>query len=689
MTVLQIDFETRSALDLRKTGVYPYARHPSTDVWCMAWAFDDEEPGLYVPQEGRAEGGVLRFLEHVEAGGEVRAFNAQFERVIWNEILVPRYGFPPLTIEQTHCTAAEAAAMALPRGLGQAAQVLGLPTQKDDDGRRLILQMSKPRRPRKGEPEDALLWWDDTERLEKLYDYCRQDVRTERAVAKVIRRLSPAERAVYCLDQRVNDRGVRVDLDLVRAARRVVDRGIAIGNTELHEITSGAVDAVTKIADLKRWFRENGLEVDSLSKDIVRDLLADEESQLDPVVQRALVIRRETGKSSTSKLEAFIHATCDDSRARGLYLYHGASPGRWTGKLIQSQNFPRPVIKDIERYIPGVLGGEYTLIDMEQPPVMVVSDMLRSMFTASPGSILRAGDYAQIEARILAWIAEQEDLLQLFADGGRVYEAMAAAIYGVPVESIDKDSPERRIGKNAILGAGYQMGADRFAEQVQEQTGIVLPRGERDEDGKLLPGEEDLAARAIGAYRRKNARIKQFWGDINAAAIEAVMEPGEVVSVGRRESIKYIRKGQYLWCRLPGGRFLCYALPEMRKVLAPWGREKKERGEPVTATDFVVSLTYVGVDSMTKQWRRQPTYGGHLTENVVQAMARDLLAGAMLRLEMTGYPVVMHTHDEVVCDVPEGVGSQEEFLATMATRPQWAHDIPVKVEGWEGERYRK
>lgn len=334
--------------------------------------------------------------------------------------------------------------------------------------------------------------------------------------------------------------------------------------------------------------------------------------------------------------------------------------------------------KDVERFIGPVLEGEYDLIAMEHPPVMVVSDMLRSMITASPGQVLRVGDFAQIEARVLAWIAEQNDLLKLFEDGGLVYETMASYIFGVPVEEVTKD--QRQVGKNTVLGCGYQMGAERYRTQAQEQTGVDI-------------GQE-LSERAVKAYREKNSRIVQFWRDINEAAIQATMDPGEITTVGRRAGIRFVRKGSFLWAQLPSGRFLCYGKPEIRKVLAPWGRKKltegePEYGEPLTERDYTHSLTYTGVDSLTKKWRRHTTYGGELCENVVQAMSRDLLAAAILRLEGRGYPVVKHSHDEIVTDVPEDVGDQDDFIRTMSVRPQWGGDIPIRAEGFCAYRYRK
>ena len=673
MSVLSIDFESRSTLPLNKTGVYPYAMHSTTDIWCMAYAFDDEPVELWTPHtQATSLPGRIRIMEHVNAGGEVRAWNAQFERVMWHYILHARYGFPLLKREQIYDTAADAAALALPRGLGKAAVVLGLPIEKDDKGYRLMMQMAKPRRPRKYEDPDELLWWDDDDRRGRLYAYCKQDVEVERAILARLRKLSDDERRVYLLDQEMNDRGVLLDMPLILAAQGIVAEGKARSNAELQTVTCGKVASVTKVKDLTRWLQHEGVDVDNVRKDTLRDLLESDGLRAD--IRRALEIRRDSGKTSTAKLTAMEYAACPDNRARGLLLYHGASTGRWSGKLIQPQNFPRPSVKDIESYIPAVLSGDYDGLDIDNPPIVVVSSMLRSMLRAAPGHIFRSGDFAQIEARVLAWIAGQDDLLDAFKRGAKVYEEMAAFIYGVPVEEIENPSERRQVGKNSILGGGFQMGADRFAEQVQQQTGIVLDRGEKAKDGTVI--REDMAAKAITGYRTKNHRIRDFWPEINAAAMRAVLDPGTVTTVGRDDCIRYVVRGQFLWCQLPSGRFLAYAKPDIREKEVPWGGTKP-------------TLSYMGVCSLTRQWRRHFTYGGHLTENVVQAMARDLIAGATLRLNDAGYRPLLTVHDEVICEPPEGHGTMEEFLSILTYCPRWAEGLPIAADGWEGERYRK
>jgi DNA polymerase len=331
-------------------------------------------------------------------------------------------------------------------------------------------------------------------------------------------------------------------------------------------------------------------------------------------------------------------------------------------------------VKNIELFIPDVLEGNYDAIDDQHPPVVVVSSMLRSMLRAAPGHDLMAGDFGQIEARVLAWIAEQADQVDAFARGAKIYEEMASFIYGIPVDEIGESSEERQIGKNSVLGGGFGMGPDRFAEQVLQQTGIVLDRGEIDKDGNVI--RKDMAAEAIGAYRTLNYKIKEFWYAINNAAMRAVINEGEITAVGRNNAIRFVVRGQFLWCQLPSGRFLAYAMPSIQDRKTPWGEIRP-------------ALSYMGVDSKTSKWRRHFTYGGHLTENVVQAMARDLIADAALRLNEEGYRPLLTAHDEVICEVPEGHGSLRGLLDIMTVVPDWAEGLPIAADGWKGQRYRK
>lgn len=653
MEYLSVDFETRSTVNLTKTGVYPYALHDSTSIICMAYAFGDGT----VKAWRRGEPFPADVLRWVADGKPLRAHNAQFERVMWRDTLVHQVHLKPPAVpnlDQWHDTAAEAAAMALPRHLSKLASVLGVRDQKDDEGHKLMLQMCEPHDyTDDGEP----IWLDeqDPEKLDRLVEYCKQDVRAERACKDRLRRLGPTERQVYLLDQKINDRGMRVDVRLVRAAKDVIEDVTEEARERLTEMTDGAITKETQVQRITEWVNEHSEdEIPNLQKATLRDILdkRPEEWDISEEAREMLQIRSDTAKTSNAKVDAILRCLARDDRVRGMLLYHGASTGRWSGRLVQPQNIPRPTIDDIERYIPFIVGG---LHDMLKDPLETVSSMLRSMLVASPGRRLIAGDFSQIEARVLGWLAGEPY-------GEREYEKMGAAIYGLDPDEVHKGMVERQIGKNAVLGAGFQMGADRFQEQVWEQTGIRL--------------SDEMAQRSIDTYRERKSKIKEYWYEIERKALKAVKNPGLVTYVGPQANIRYVVRGQFLWCLLPSGRPLAYALPEVHQKPTPWGEMKE-------------AVTYCGINGYTRKWERMSTYGGHLTENVVQATARDVLSEAMLRLEDAGYPMVLTVHDEAVADVPNGQGSLDEFLDIMHEVPDWAEGLPIEAEGWEGQRYRK
>ncbi len=641
---LSIDFESRSTVDLRKTGVYPYAKDPTTDIWCMAYAVGDGEVQLWLP--GDPIPGEIQYA--LDEGLEFRAWNAAFERIMYREIMVPRYGFPEVHMDRWVDTAAEAAAMSLPRGLGKAAEVLGLGDRKDDKGHRLMLQMAKPRRPRKHEDPRITVWWDTPDRIARLCDYCQQDVVVERAVAKKLRHLSENERAIYLMDQRANDRGVLIDVELVHALKALADEAIARANVKLQEITNGAVETVTNVQNIRAWVNKQGQDLDDLSKQTVEEALA--EDDLEEAVRAVLQLRSDAGKTSVKKLDAMLRCIGEDNRARGLLLYHGAGTGRWAGKLIQPQNFPRPTIDNVEDLIPQVLAGDYEGLAALHPVMEIVSSLLRSCLIAD-GRFMCA-DFSAIEGHVTAWLAGQERMLS--------YEEMAAAIFNVPVDEVTKE--QRTVGKVAVLGCGFGMGWKKYGDTVYAWTGLRI--------------EEDLSRQAVDGYRKENHKIKSLWGELQSAGLEAVRHPGKVVRAGRNGCIRYVVRGQFLWCILPSGRPLAYALPRIVDRMTPWG-------------EMAPSVEISTVDSYTRKWCRRALYGGLQTENVVQAIARDLMAESMMRVDEAGYTVLLTVHDEVLAELPNDNGDLDRFNALMSERPDWGSQIPLMVEGWEGPRYRK
>lgn len=657
MDFCSIDLETRSVVDLRKTGVHRYAEDDSTDVLCMAYAFDNEPVQLWT----RGLPFPARLRAHIREGGVLRAHNAQFERVMWRGVLVPKYHFPATTYDHWHCTAAESAAMGLPRALFKVAEVLRVAEQKDDTGHKLMLRMCKPRG---FDDEGKPIWLEDAASLERLGAYCKQDVATERDVARRLRRLDEQERQVYILDQKINDRGIMLDRPLVLAAQKIVARGQREANTELAEITGGDIDAVTQTRRMPDWLQANGVDVDNVRKDTVRDLLAGED--VDGDVRRLLEIRQEVGKSSVGKIDTMLEVVCDDDILRGLLLYHGAHTGRWSGQKVQPQNFPRGgSVADPEQFIDDVLAGRFARLSESYHPVEIVSALLRGMLRAKPGHRFLSGDYSQIEARLVCWIAgaTYED---------NEYEKMAGVIFSRPWEEVLAEYKsgtgdggfQRQIGKNSTLGCGFGMGDARFQEQVKEQTGLDI--------------SDELADRAVTAYRTRKHQVQQFWYDIDDTAQAAIRNPGRIFTCGRNDSLRWLTKGKFLWCVLPSGRPLAYALPRLEEQVV----KKKDGG-----TFTKVGIAYSGIHN--RRWVKRRTYGGALTENVVQAMARDIMTSNMLQVEEAGYPVVLTVHDEVVADVPDGHGSLDEYLSLLETCPAWATGAPIAVEGWEGPRYKK
>jgi DNA polymerase bacteriophage-type len=658
---VSMDFETRSTVDLKKSGVYVYAEHESTDVLCLAFKSpEDIAVSLWTPADALFDTDVHRRLCDIASSSRgCRAWNAAFERIIWREIMVKRYGLPEVTLERWVCTAAEAAALSLPRALENAARVLAVSEQKDMEGSRLMLQMARPRNAaaRKKDPTIKPTWWEDQDKKARLYHYCEQDVRTELAVAQKIRRLTPSEREAYLLDQRINDRGIMIDEPLIGTMQKMGDEATRRANAELRQWTKGKVESVTKPRDIVAWLNELQFDEDevlSIAKDKIDLLLANE--NLPDAAREVLNLRVQAGKSSVSKLKRMLEFACRDKRMRGLLLFHGAGTGRWAGKGPQIQNFPSrswmlSVDKDVvAKMLPIVRAAGFDEIDLIWPVLEVLSLCLRACLRAAPGKKFVGGDFSQIEARVLAWLAGQKDLLHRFSEKQDVYKPMAAAIYKVAVELVTK--AQRDMGKRAILGCGFGMGWEKFIATSWKEARQII--------------DEEFSRNVIETYREQNDCIVAFWYELNDAAIRAVRLNGEKVYTAGGKLV-FAKRGDYLWIRLPSGkRMLAYYKPEIRQMLTPWGAMK----------DTVV---FWG-ENQKRQWVRLKSYGGLWAENVTQATARDLMLEAIFRTEEAGYPCVGTVHDQLLAEVDEDFGSAQEYESLMCERSAWAEDIPVAAE---------
>jgi len=697
--ILSIDLETRSPADLKKAGAYRYFEHPYTEILCASYAIDDGPvqtwfPGDHVPPD------VARAVVN---GCEISGWNVNFERQGWNWILGPKHGWLMPKIEQFRCTAAQAAAQALPRKLEKAAEVLNIPEQKDLGGYKLMMSMARPRKPRKGEPYQQYYWNEGD--IDRLATYCEQDVRVERAIRQKLQPLSDAEFQLWRFDQLINDRGIMLDLDLIDDMLAVVEQHMRKVNAQMAEITGGVVTACSQTERLKDWLGTHQQNVTSLAKGVIGEVMARE---MPEQCHRALELWQEASRASVNKLKAALTCVGGDGRARGLLLFHGAHTGRWSGQLLQPQNLPRGsgtignidlAINVIRRRDPGILELVY------DSPLTAISDCLRGIMCAAPGRRLIAGDFTSVEARITAWLAGATEKVDQFLRqdsgvGPEVYKLAASRIYNLPVHKVTKE--QRQTGKTAELALGFGGGVDALAQMslnyhvdmadAWEPLWAAAPPEEREQAGarfndSFAKGNTLLSRRAwqacwltVRAWRRANPAIVQMWDQFHSAAWHTLDEKNKDFVAGK---VTFRRSGGFLWLVLPSGRALAYPTPMRENREVPWSDKRLPKAER-EHKDMLTALSY-------EQGRliRPSFYPGVLFQHSVQAIARDLLANGMSNVEAAGYPVVMSIHDEAIAEIAPGYGSVEEFTALLCRQKPWADGIPLRADGWIGERYRK
>ncbi len=677
MIKVHLDFETRSKISVADVGPWRYSLDPSTTVLCLCYKKSDSAKDMvsvitkkdfenYFDNRVLA-GGIIPFspglaninrLVALAENPNVRfyAHNSMFEYCMWNNILAKVYGFPELKdFDRWECTASKAATHALPRALGACAKALHLSEEKDETGKRIMMKLSRPKKPSKKDPS---IWCDNPEDFKTLYKYCEQDVIVESAIDNAIPELNSFEREIWKLDQRINSRGIKIDVETLDIAIRFVDTFKNKLNDELCYLTGGLVSKASEVKRLTEYLHDfvDKKDLPSLNAASINEYLA---NCTDSKIKRILEIRQQAGKSSTSKLEKIKMCICPDNKVRDILVYHGASTGRWAGAGIQVQNFPRGAEEyDIDSVIETIKLNNYDVFATVYPNVIdAISASLRGFLIADTGKDFIAADYSNIESRVLFWVAGCDKGLTAFKHGTDIYCELATEIYKRKITKKDKE--ERQLGKTGVLGCGYQMGADRFKAQVKTMTGMDITR--------------ETADLVVKTYRATYPEVVACWYAQERAAIKAVKERGQLIKEG---PIMWKVQGQFLYCRLPSGRCIAYAEPQIKPIETSWGEVKEQ-------------LTFMGVNSLSKKWERQHTYGGSIVENIVQATARDLMAYGMKNVEAKGYKIAMTVHDEVVASVDEGCGDVQEFETLLSTIPQWAKGCPVKAEGWRGKRYRK
>jgi len=667
MDAVRIDFETRSQGDLKLLGARLYSLHPTTEVLCYASQINDGPVWGAFVEETLADFDlevVQAYQFHTLQHALFEGHNVGFELAIWENIMCPRYDWPQPNPMNFYCSAAKAAAHGLPRDLEGAAQAMHLPIEKDKKGKALMLKLSKPR-PHWKKTGKGNIYFGTREEFEQLLEYCKQDVRTEYALSKKLRPLLPFERKTFLLDLKINRRGIHCDKALIKKAIGLSAIAARKGNEKIDKLTNGAVKTTGQTEKIRHYLWEHcGFAMHNMRAETVEAAL---NTALPCDVEAILTCRQQNSKSSVKKYLAMLNrASGVDNRIREILLFCGAHTGRWSGIKIQPHNYPRPKLSRLEiehLLIPAIMDERTDLLELYRGSVgAALSDTLRSALTAAPDHDLIGADYSSIEARVLSWIAKEEFALQLFHDDEDVYVDMASKIYRIPAEQIlegyeNEDltaTRQRKVGKETVLGCGYQMGAPRFDSECKKK-GIDLPEG--------------MADFIIRTYRNEYKRVKALWYDVHRTALRALSGPA-TTTVGL--PIKMGRRDSFLCIQLPSGRMLTYADPEIR--MNRFGNR---------------SISYKHVDPETKKWVRTTGYGGHLVENIVQATARDIMAYAMHLVENAGYWLVATVHDEIISEVLKGFGTVKEFERLLCTLPAWAYGCPIAAKGWRGERYRK
>lgn len=714
-----------SVKGLPSVGAAKYSEHPDAEVLCLAYDLKDGKGRrLWTPSitfgkpHPNPNTDPFDLWDHVIQGGLIEAWNVAFEYWIWQNICTTKYGFPPLSPLQIRCAAAKSRAHALPGSLEPAGKVVGIQNQKDKDGRRLINKFCIPRNPTIKNTNIRTLPSEDPADAQNLYNYCLRDIQAESELSSRTPDLSPEELEFWQCDHRINVRGVRVDTILVHKCISILEQAYDKYDKELCNITNGQVKYASELPKLKEWLRQQMIPIDKLRADDLEDLIKAVPWNR-PEVKRALQIRSMCGSASVKKLYAMANQVTKDERLHDLFMYHAARTGRASGNGPQPQNLPNSgpnvylcqcgkhyrnnfnncpwcntpkiLLSDPECDDCGRGGGSEYSYKMKEwnakavedaveilslgslslveyyfgNAIEIIGSCLRGMFVSAPGKDLICSDYSAIEAVVLAALSGEQWRLDVFNTHGKIYEMSASKITGIDFDEFDlhksqtsSHHPARKLGKVAELASGYQgwLGAWRaFGAEEFFNT------------------EEDMKS-AILNWRAASPMIVKFWAEVEQAAISAVMSPGKEFSY---RGITYISKQDILYCRLLSGRLITYHKP----LLSPNTYGKN-------------SLSFEGWNTNPKYgsigWVRMDTYGGKLTENIVQATARDLLAHAIVNLEKARYGVVLHVHDEIVVEVAEGWGSVEEVERIMSTMPDWAKGWPIKAKGgWRAKRYNK
>lgn len=648
---MNVDIETYSSNDISKCGAYKYVEADDFEILIIAYSINGEPVKAIDMYDDSYENNELyREFKHALFDEQVTkyAFNANFERTC-----LAKHFDRPMPAKEWVCTMVNATRVGLPASLDKVGEVLNLQEQKDKTGKNLIRYFSVPCKPTKvNGGRTRNLPEHDTDKWQQFIDYCIRDVEVEMNIANKIKdfEVTELEQQYWTIDQNINDRGIKLSKELMLGANELDKLSKAELLKQATSLTGlGNPNSPTQ---LLAWFNtEQGVDIPNLQKKTVQEYV----SKTTGKAKQMLEIRLQMSKTSVKKYNKMRDMMCADERVRGLFQFYGAGTGRWASRGVQLQNLTKHYISDTELDIARELikqqdfDGLSLLLDIH--PQDLLSQLVRTTFTTTEGCELAVSDFSAIEARVIAWYAGEQWRLDVFNTHGKIYEASAAQMFNVPVESIHKGDPLRQKGKVAELALGYQGGPGALKAMGALEMGLT----------------EDELKPLVDSWRTANPNIVNFWQGCQNAAIETVKTRKEHHTHGLKF---YIKKG-FLMIELPSGRALAY--PKAKLGENKWGSEVVE---------------FMGLD-LTRKWSKQTTYGGKLVENIVQATARDILAISLMRIENAGFQVVGHVHDEVIVEIEKGTDGLKEIEALMSEPVEWAEGLNLNSDGFTSPFYMK
>lgn len=638
MKTLSIDIETYSDMDIKKAGVYAYAESAAFTILLFAYKYDDEEIKIIDLTEIKT---LPQFIINDLINPDVikTAYNANFERVCLSRFLNIK-----LPIEEWRCTAVQASMLGLPNHLKDVAKALNLDAQKDAKGTRLINYFSIPHKGIRRTPKDDPIKWEEFKR------YCIQDVNVESEIRKRLIKypIPDKEQELYVIDQIINDGGIRVDERFIDSAIRFDAIYTDICKRSFDNLTEGVNPKSSK--QVKEYLNSIGIEALSVDKETIQSIL---DNTKDEKLKRILDLKLKLGKTSIKKYERMKSCICNDGCIRGLLQFYGASrTGRWAGRLVQVHNLPQNHLSNLDMVRELIIKGDYELFDMMYDNIPnILSQLIRTAFIPNKDKKFIVCDFSAIEARVIAYLADEKWRLDVFNTHGKIYEASASQMFKVPIESITKSSLLRQKGKIAELALGYGGSVGALKQMGGIEMGL----------------KENELQELVNSWRKANPNITRFWRTVERCAIKAIKGVSSSIDKG----IIFNKKDGILFITLPSGRKLSYVQPKI--VLNRFGSE---------------SIVYKGVNGTTKAWEDIETYGGKLVENIVQAVARDCLAESIKNLHNRGFRLIFHVHDEVILETNKDV-LVEDIENIMAEPIKWAEGLNLSASGFETMFYKK